>query len=181
MQILYLLGGNGSTRHWWEDALPLFRHYQAKPLELPGFGDNSQPPCTDLDQLAQAILAATQPGAAILACGVNALPLLRALVLCPNHFGRVILLAPIGAYLWQRKLPRLMQWKILRRAVHFLLSHRPAWFRNKFSTRRWSDAQYARMGDGYRRCRAFAPYWDMVQPAAALTLTEWITTPIERS
>ena len=179
MQTLYLLGGNGSTRHWWEDTLPLFRRYHTEPLELPGFGDNPLPPCTDLDQLAQAVLAATQPGAAILACGVNALPVLRALVLRPNHFGRVILLAPIGAYLWQRKLPRLMQWKLLRHAVHFLLANRPAWFRNKFSSRRWRDDQYARMGDGYRRCRAFAPYWDMVQPDVALTLAEWISTPIE--
>ena len=56
----------------------------------------------------------------------DTLPLLRALVHRPGHFGRVILLALIGAYLWQRKLPRLMQWKILRRAVHFFLSHRPA-------------------------------------------------------
>ena len=42
-----------------------------------------------------------------------------------------------------------------------------------------SDEQYARMGEGYRRCRAFEPYWDIMRPDVALMLTEWITTPIE--
>lgn len=177
--LLYLLAGNGSAADWWDDALPHFQHYRPVPLELPGFGNHPAPPCADLAAYAQALLAATEPGHAILAVGVNALLVLHALQRRPGHFSRTVLLAPVGVFLWQRTLPALMAPLPLRKAVHWLLSHRPAWFAAKFSTQTWSPAQYRRMGNSYRRCRAFVPYWDMVRADTALPLLEWISDPIE--
>ncbi|MEO5796936.1 MAG: PEP-utilizing enzyme [Rhodoferax sp.] len=177
--VLYLLAGNGGAADWWADAQPYFQHYQPVPLELPGFGANSEPPCTDLAAYADALLAATTPGNAILAVGVNALLVLHALQRQPRHFTRTVLLAPVGVFLWQRTLPALMAPLPLRKAVHWLLSNRPTWFAAKFSAQTWTPAQYRRMGEGYRRCRAFVPYWDLVRADTALPLLEWITDPIE--
>lgn len=177
--ILYLLAGNGGAADWWDEAVVHFQHYRVQPLELPGFGDNPQPPCEDLAAYAEALLAATERGSAILAVGVNALLVLHALQRRSGHFTRSILLAPVGAFLWQRRLPALMSPKPVRRLVHWLLANRPTWFAHKFSAQRWTPAQYRRMGEGYRRCRAFIPYWDMVRAYTALPLLEWLTDPIE--
>ncbi|MGB5954238.1 PEP-utilizing enzyme [Pseudomonas sp.] len=177
--LMYLLAGNGSAVDWWDDALPHFRHYRVQPLELPGFGDNPQPPCADLSGYAQALLAMTEPGQAIMAVGVNALIVLHALQRRPGHFARSVLLAPVGAFLWQRRLPALMSPLALRKTIHWLLSHKPHWFARKFSRHPWSAAQYRRMGAGYARCRAFVPYWDQLRADTALTLLEWITDPVE--
>lgn len=177
--LLYLLAGNGSAADWWEDAIPHFQHYQVQALELPGFGDNPEPPCADLADYAQALLRLTRPGQAILAVGVNALIVLHALQRRPGHFSRSVLLAPVGAFLWQRRLPALMSPLPLRKGIHWLLSHKPHWFAHKFSVQRWTPAQYRRMGEGYRRCRAFVPYWDQLRADSALPLLEWITDPVE--
>lgn len=179
MSVLYLLAGNGGAADWWKDAIPHFKRYQVVPLELPGFGDNPQPPCEDLATYAEALLAATVSGSAILAVGVNALLVLHALQRQPGHFSRTMLLAPVGAFLWRRRLPALMSSMPVRKAVHWLLVKRPTWFARKFSAHQWTASQYQRMGSGYRRCRAFLPYWDMVRPDTALSLLEWITDPIE--
>ncbi|MCP3752809.1 PEP-utilizing enzyme [Pseudomonas sp. SBB6] len=177
--LMYLLAGNGSAADWWDDALAHFRHYRVQALELPGFGDNPQPPCTDLSGYAQALLEMTEPGQEIMAVGVNALIVLHALQRRPGHFARSVLLAPVGAFLWQRRLPALMSPLPLRKTIHWLLGHKPQWFARKFSRHRWSAAQYRRMGAGYARCRAFMPYWDQLRADTALTLLEWITDPIE--
>ena len=177
--ILYLLAGNGSAADWWNDVLPYLQNYRGVPIELPGFGNNPTPPCEDLATYAESLLDATEAGNAILAVGVNALLVLHALQRRPQHFSRTILLAPVGAFLWQRRLPWLMSFTPLRKLAHWLLSNRPRWFARKFSAQRWSASQYTRMGSGYRRCRAFLPYWDMVLAETALPLLEWITDPIE--
>lgn len=177
--VLYLLAGNGGAADWWDDALPHFKHYQPVPVELPGFGDNPAAPCADLSSFAQALLDTTEKGSAIMAVGVNALVVLHALQRQPGHFCRTILLAPVGAFLWQRRLPALMSPKPLRKAIHWLLSHKPTLFARKFSNKAWTAEQYARMGRGYARCRAFIPYWDLVRADTALPLLEWITDPIE--
>lgn len=179
MTILYLLAGNGGAADWWHDSLGYFRHYQPQPLELPGFGDNPAPVCESLSAYADALLAATKPGHAILAVGVNALLVLHALQRRPGHFSRTMLLAPVGAFLWQRRLPLLMRWRMLRKLAQWLLANRPHWFARYFSKHQWHAEHYARMGAGYRRCRAFQAYWEMVQPATALNLLEWITDPVE--
>lgn len=176
---LYLLAGNGGAANWWDDALPFFQHYQPVPLELPGFGDNPAPPCADLDAYAQALIDATEAGHAIFAVGVNALLVLHALQRRPGHFSRSVLLAPVGAFLWQRSLPKLMSPRPLRALIHHLLSRRPRLFAHKFSRQTWTEAQYQRMGAGYARCRAFIPYWDLVRADTALNLLEWIADPVE--
>jgi pimeloyl-ACP methyl ester carboxylesterase len=176
---LYLLAGNGSTAQWWDDAVPHFQHYEVLPLELPGFGSNPQPPCADLAAYAEALLEATVRGSAIIAVGVNALLVLHALQRQPGHFCRSVLLAPVGAFLWQRRLPALMSPLPIRKTIHWLLANKPGLFAHKFSQQRWTPAQYQRMGTGYANCRAFMPYWDLVRADTALPLLEWIEDPIE--
>lgn len=83
--VVYLLAGNGGCAEWWDDAVAHFRRYQPVPLELPGFGSNPNPPCEDLAAYADALLAATTKGSAIVAVGVNALLVLHALQRRPGH------------------------------------------------------------------------------------------------
>ncbi|MFK3774126.1 alpha/beta hydrolase [Pseudomonas sp. NPDC089406] len=177
--LLYLLAGNGSAADWWDDALAHFQHYRVQPLELPGFGDNPQPPCDDLAGYAEALLALTECGHAIMAVGVGGLIVLHALQRRPGHFSRSVLLAPVGAFLWQRRLPALMAPWPMRKGIHWLLSHRPGWFAHKFSAQRWTPAQYRRMGAGYARCRAFVPSWQQLRADTALPLLEWVSDPVE--
>lgn len=177
--LLYLLAGNGSSAEWWDDAVPCFQRYQVVPLELPGFGDNPQPPCEDLAAYAEALLNMTIRGSAIVAVGVNALLVLHALQRQPGHFSRSVLLSPVGAFLWQRRLPALMSPMPIRKTIHWLLSNKPALFAHKFSRHTWPDAHYQRMGAGYARCRAFVPYWDLLRADTALPLLEWVDDPVE--
>ena len=178
--ILYLLSGNGSNAAWWDDALPHFAHVQPIPIELPGSGSNPSDQHKNLDQLARALLAQTQSGQTIFVVGVNALVVLRALVLQPGHFSRVFLLAPVGAFLWQRGFVKFMALPPLRKLSLFLLRRLPKLFARRFSTQTWTDAQYQRMAEGYRQSRAFEDYFRCVQPHNSLDLTDWIEeTPIE--
>lgn len=179
LPVMYLLAGNGGAADWWLEALPCFERHHAVPLELPGFGDNAQAPLDSLEAYARALLDATSRGSAIFAVGVNALVVLHALRLAPGHFSRTVLLAPVGAYLWRRRLPALMSLSLPRRCAHWVLSNRPQWLANSFTRQRWSRAQYERVASGYRRCRAFLPYWDQVRADNALELLEWVTDPIE--
>lgn len=175
----YLLSGNGSFNGWWQDALPYFSKHEALPIDLPGSGDNLSPHFHSLEDLADALLEMTEAGHPIFAVGINALVVLHALVKRPKHFSRVLLLAPVGAFLWERRFVKVMSNPILRKTAHFLLSRFPKLFARKFSSKKWTDAQYRRMGEGYRRCRAFEEYFLFVRPHNALTLFEWIETPIE--
>lgn len=177
--LLYLLAGNGSIAEWWDDTLPHFQHYQVIALELPGFGSNPEPPCEDLASYAEALLAATVSGSAIVAVGVNALLVMHALQRRPGHFCRSVLLAPVGAFLWQRRLPALMSPLPIRKTIHWLLANKPALFAHKFSRQTWPATHYQRMGEGYARCRAFVPYWDLIRADTALPLLEWVQDPIE--
>ncbi|NBF05885.1 alpha/beta hydrolase [Pseudomonas sp. Fl5BN2] len=177
--LLYLLAGNGSAADWWDDAVLHFHRYQVQALELPGFGDNPQAPCNDLGEYAEALLGMTKPGNAIVAVGVSALLVLHALQRRPGHFSRSVLLAPVGAFLWQRRLPALMSPLPARLLIHGLLSHKPKWFAHKFSRQRWTQEHYQRMGSGYARCRAFVPLWDQLRADTALPLLEWIKDPVE--
>lgn len=177
--LMYLLAGNGSAADWWADALPYFQQYEVVPLELPGFGNNSQPPCESLSDYAQALLAVTKKGHTIMAVGIGALFVLHALQRSPKHFCHSILLAPVGAFLWQRRLPALMSPLLVRKSIHKLLSHQPKLFARKFSKQTWTQAQYQRMGSGYGRCRAFVPLWDLIRADTALPLLEWVTDSIE--
>ncbi|RMS20157.1 PEP-utilizing enzyme [Pseudomonas syringae] len=179
LPLLYLLAGNGSSAEWWDDALPHFQQHQAVPLELPGFGNNPQPPCEDLAAYADALLAATVKGSAIVAVGVNALLVMHALQRQPGHFCRSVLLAPVGAFLWQRRLPALMSPLPIRKTIHWLLANKPTLFAHKFSRQTWPAEHYQRMGSGYARCRAFVPYWDLLRADTALPLLEWVQDPIE--
>lgn len=171
---LYLLSGNGSIKAWWEDTLPHFHSLDPIPLELPGFGANKSEQFQSLDQLAKALLEMTEPGQDLFAVGINGLVALRALVLRPGHFKRLYLLAPVGAFLWKRTFVKFMRPKPVRATIHFLLRNFPKLFARKFSSRKWTAAQYKRMGEGYRQCRAFQAYFKMVNPVDALDLFEYI-------
>lgn len=175
---LYLLSGNGSTRRWFEDALPFFKTRKPIPLELPGYGDNADTRHGSLGELAEALIELTEPGQEIFAVGINALVVLHALVRKPGHFSKTYLLAPVGAFLEERRFVAFMRTPFMARFAKFLLGRFPKLMKRKFSSRQWTDAQYARMGDGYRRCRAFTDYFRFVQGWNALDLFEWIEDPI---
>lgn len=172
---LYLLSGNGAINAWWDDALPYFSQLEAIPLELPGFGSNPSDRFHSLSQLAEALIEMTEPGHPIFAAGVNGLVALHALARRPGHFSTLYLMAPVGAFLWKRRFVKLMSPKPMRKTIHWLLRNRPKLFAKKFSSRKWTDAQYQRMGEGYRQCRAFQAYFDFVNPVEALDLLEYVT------
>ncbi|MGF1582430.1 MAG: alpha/beta fold hydrolase [Gemmataceae bacterium] len=176
---MYLLSGNGSTAGWWRDALPHFQRLEPIPLELPGFGDNPDTRFHSLDELAEALIEMTKPGHQIFVVGVNGLVVLHALVRAPRHFDRVILLAPVGAFLWERNFVKVMKLKPFRKLIHWILRTNPKFFRRKFTQQQWPDETYERLAEGYRKCRAFQPYFDIVQAHSALNLFEWITTPVD--
>ncbi len=71
MTKLYLLAGNGSASDWWDDVTPHFQHYQPIPIELPGFGSNTSPPCDRLAAYAESLFEATEAGHAILALHIS--------------------------------------------------------------------------------------------------------------
>ncbi|MEM7659280.1 MAG: alpha/beta fold hydrolase [Bacteroidota bacterium] len=177
--VIYLLSGNGSTKAWWEDCLSLFQQRQPIPLELPGFGDNPSDQYQSVSQLSEALLEMTEAGSEIFAVGVNGLIVLHALVRKPGHFSRVSLLAPVGAFLWERRFVKFMSLKPIRMLIHFLLRNRPTIFARKFSSQRWTQAQYERMGEGYRKCRAFQRYFELFTAEDALDFFDRIETPIE--
>ena len=176
---LYLLSGNGSIKKWWATTLPYFDQIEAIPLELPGFGDNTDDRWQDLDQLAEALIEMTEKGSRIFAVGVNGLVALRALVKEPNHFSHLTLLAPVGAFLWERRFVKLMSPKPIRATIHFLLKNFPKIFKRKFSSQNWTDEQYAMMGEGYQKCKAFQKYFSIVKAESALDFFEHINIPIE--
>lgn len=171
---LYLLSGNGSTKAWWEDALPHFQHLRPIPLELPGFGDHPDPPCSSLEDYAEALLAQTEPGHDLFAVGINGLVALHALSRRPGHFRNLYLMAPVGAFLWERRFVKVMKWPPIRNTILYLLRNYPRLFARKFSSRKWTRAQYQRMGDGYRKCRAFSGLFSMVNGVESLDLLEYV-------
>lgn len=176
--ILYLLSGNGSTKDWFADCIPFFQAKQPVPLELPGYGDNASDKFEDLGQLADALLAMTEPGQELYVVGINGLVALHALVRRPGHFSKVYLMAPVGAFLEERRFVAMMRGPFMARTSHWLLRNFPRLFRRKFSSGTWTRAQYARMGDGYRKCRAFTAYFRFVRGWNALDLYEWIEDSI---
>ncbi|WP_043649941.1 PEP-utilizing enzyme [Chitinilyticum litopenaei] len=175
---LYLLAGNGSAADWWDEVLPYFSQYQAVAIELPGFGGNTSELPDSLSGLADALAAQTEPGHAIVATGISALPVLHLLVRKPGHFSRTVLLSPVGVALWRRRLPRLMQLPGLLPLAQWLLANFPRVFSRQFALPGFSP-DYRRIARGYARCRAFAPYFRWVRPDNALTLFDQISDPIE--
>lgn len=175
---LYLLAGNGGMARWWQDTLSHFERYRPEPIELPGFGENQEPPLNTLTDYADALVSKTSPGHNILACGVNALVVLHASVKHPQHFRHIILYGPIGAYLGERRLPRLLRNRMLQRCARFMLGHVFWPLQKLFTTQNWTPDQIKMVQLGYRRCRAFGAYFDMVQPASALSLFDQITNKI---
>jgi pimeloyl-ACP methyl ester carboxylesterase len=176
---LYLLSGNGSLAEWWKYSLPHFTSFNPVPLELPGFGNNQSTPCDSLESLADALLKATEPGNAIVACGVNCLTVLHAAVKQPNHFKKIILYGPIGAFLWQRQLPKLLAFAPAQIIIKFLLGHFPKLFKRAFATRPWPNEHFALVAEGYRRCRSFGHYFNWVKPHNALTLFDTIEKEVD--
>jgi pimeloyl-ACP methyl ester carboxylesterase len=175
---LYLLSGNGSLKSWFDETIPHFQNVEPIPLELPGYGANPSNAFGSMAELADALLDMTEPGQEIFAIGINALVALHALVRRPNHFSKVYLLAPVGAFLEERRFVSLMRKPLVAKFGHFLLSRFPKLFKHKFSSRTWTDAQYGRMGEGYRRCRTFTSYFEFVQGWNATDLFEWIDAPV---
>ena len=103
--------------------MPFFTQQKPVPIELPGFGDNDADQYQSLAQLADALIGMTERGSEIFAVGVNGLVVLHALVREPDHFSKVSLLAPVGAFLWERRFVKLMSPRPIRSFIHFLLNN----------------------------------------------------------
>lgn len=177
-EILYLLPGNGGIKAWFDDCLPYFSQIKPVPIELPGMGDNTSNKHKSLDELADALLETTRPGQKIFAVGINGLVVLHALTRRPHHFSETILLAPVGAYLWQRSFVKIMSLGPIRKAILWLLRNYPTLFKRKFTSQHWTADKIARMGEGYRKCRSFEDYFEFTDPVSALDLFEWIPSRI---
>lgn len=177
MNTLYVLGGNGSHAGLWQGLQAHVRHFELVPLELPGFGGNSAAPCVGLDAWVGALLRQTVPGHALLACGVSAIVALQAVRQAPGHFSRLILLAPVGAFLGERRFPAIMRLPGVARAARWVLGHAPSLIRRPF---RGLDAGQRRLlAEGYRQCRAFVPFFRDIRAETALDQLEWLEGDID--
>jgi len=141
-------------------------------------GHNPSKKHKSLRQLADALLEQTEPGHPIFAVGINALVVLHALAKKPDHFSESILLAPVGAFLWQRSFVKVMALRPIRKTILYLLRHAPGIFKRKFTDRDWPKEKIARMGKGYQLCRSFEDYFDFTTPMEALDFFEQITSRI---
>ena len=169
---LYLLGGNGSSAQWWRPCSGYFKHYQALPIELPGFGENQADLPRDLDEYAVALLQACEAGNSIVSCGISSLIVLRAATMRPGHFTKIILLGPIGVFLWQRKLARLLSSRIGAFSAKFLLGRLPFLLKSLYASKPWSRDQVKLLAGGYQQCSAFTHLCRIIKPATALQLLD---------
>lgn len=163
---------------WWDETIPHFSKYEPVPVELPGFGNNPSDRYQNLGQLADALIAGTEPGQEIFAVGINALVTLHALARKPGHFSQTYLLAPVGAFLWKRRFVKFMSKKPIRNTIHYLLKNHTWIFKKKFSQHPLPQETMDKIREGYRKCRAFTKYFEMVRPHNALDHFEWISDPV---
>lgn len=175
---LYLLAGNGSHAAWWRDCLGKFRHFNAVPVELPGFGANQEKPVQDLDAYAYALLRQCQAQQVIVACGISSLIVLRASLIQPGYFRKIILYAPIGVFLWQRKLAKFLSSAMGSRIARFLLSYAPGVLSPLIQQKAWSRQQRREFSLGYRLCRSFSQLGQIISPANALQLLDTLNEDI---
>jgi pimeloyl-ACP methyl ester carboxylesterase len=182
---IYLLGGNGSSVNWWKYSLPYFKNFSAIPLTPPGH-DNTKNIPASLDDLAREIIYQTEENNFIIACGVNSLTALRAEVLKPSHFKKIILLSPVGAYLWKRKFVKYLKWKPAAGLVRKYFSHSDFIIRRKLladfdssvSEKHSINEILNLIKEGYRNCNSFENYFKIISPHDALDLVEWNKTPV---
>jgi len=167
---IYLLGGNGASADWWQASLPYFRQLKPQAIELPGFGSHQSTLPHDVDGYARALLQCCQPNGVIVACGVSALIVLRASSMRPAYFRKIILLAPIGAFLWQRRLARLLSTSLGAVLAKFLLSHFTFLFMPLFASQPWTRQQLRILSLGYQRCSSFTRWCRLIKPHNALRL-----------
>lgn len=176
--MLYLLGGNGSNSEWWNYAIPYFKKYEPAPIELPGSGSNPSRTFDSFDQLSHSLINQTNSGNSILACGINALTVLRSLTIHPNHFKTVTLFAPIGANLWKRKFAKFMSLPGAKDVLKYILSNYPKLCKRKFTESDWDDEIFKLIAKGYRQCDAFKKYYEITSPVDALDLFDYIESDI---
>lgn len=177
MKTLYVLGGNGSNADLWQALQAHVRQFDLAPVELPGFGTNAELPCVGLDAWVAALLRQTAPGHALLACGVSAIVALQAARRAPGHFSRLILLAPVGAFLGERRFPALMRLPGVARLARWVLGHAPGLLRRPF--RDLDAGQLRLLAGGYRQCRAFVPFFRDIRAETALDQLEWLEGDID--
>lgn len=179
--ILYLLGGNGSSKSWWKYSLPHFKLVDPVPIDFSHLDNSSKnfDFFNFLDKLSDELVKQTQPGNNILACGINALVVLRVCVKHPKHFNKIILFAPIGANLWKSKYGNLLSWSIARKTAKKILSNNPKLVIKKLTDAQWNGDILKTFTEGYKNTNLFEKYFKFVKPYNALDLVEWIENDIE--
>lgn len=178
--ILYLLGGNGSSKEWWKYSLPNFKSITPVPIDFSHIHSSKNFNSFNfIDKLAGELVKLTQPGSNILACGINALIVLRVCVKYPQHFNKIILFAPIGANLWKSKYGNLLSGNIFRKTAKRILSNNPKRVIKKLTDAEWSEDILNTVADGYKNTKLFEDYFKFVKPYNAIDLFEWIDNDIE--
>lgn len=179
--ILYLLGGNGSSKSWWKYSLPHFNSVDPVPIDFSHLNNSSKNLdfFNFLDKLSDELVKQTQPGNNILACGINALAALRVCVKRPKYFNKIILFAPIGANLWKSKYGNLLSSAIARKAAKKILSNNPKPVIKKLTDAKWNDGILKTFTEGYKNTNLFEEYFKFVKTYNALDLVEWIENDIE--
>ena len=175
---LYLLGGNGSNASWWKFVIPYFKNYEPVAVELPGFGSNTSHFHNNYSELAHSLISQTEPDNKILACGINALTVLHSVTINPSHFSKITLLSPVGAFLWERKIVKLMSVPGATALLKFFLPNFPKLFKNKFTDSEWNDENFNIISNGYKECRAFKSYFNFTSAINALDLFDYIKSDI---
>jgi pimeloyl-ACP methyl ester carboxylesterase/phosphohistidine swiveling domain-containing protein len=187
--ILVLVGGNGSTRARFGRALPLLaRCCRPVVVELAGQGSRAAVPvpktltgfATDLaGELASA--TSGQPFVAY-GHGIGGLVLAHALRQSRLPAERLVLHAPVGAHLVQRRFPWLMAWAPLRALVQRMLGSR--WLGPPLARRLMEPGGAATAEDlrafaaGYREARSFGALFAAADPLAALDGLDELTLPV---
>jgi len=157
---------------WWRNTLPHFQDHDVQAIELPGFGNNRSPLPLDLNGYARALLTQCDSRSVIVACGIGALVVLRACTMRPAYFRNIILLAPIGAFLWRRKLARWLSIPVFAAMARFLLSYCIELFQPMLAVHAGQKPSLKLLSQGYRHCRAFPRMCRIIRSADALQLLD---------
>lgn len=173
---LIALHGNGGGAFRFARTAPYMpSNIQFVALTLPGFADQpADPKLTSLHAYAERLLellTVYPHPKVLLGHGIGGAIALELVQFAPTSLDGVILHAPVGARLDQRRFPKLMQPLIVRKLGQWAFSApllRPLWRRLLFTADVPTD-YLAQFFDEYRRCKVFAQMFDLIT-------AEWFST-----
>ncbi|MFM7203263.1 MAG: PEP-utilizing enzyme [Myxococcota bacterium] len=192
---LLLVGGNGSLPARFEPTLPHLReHMAARVVEVAGQGGRkaaalpdtlegfAQDLARELDREARTLHRAGAEGPLVLyGHGIGGLILAHACRWMEEKPERLILHAPVGVHLAQRRFPSLMKLPGMRPLARMLLGVESlATLTARRLMQEHSEATVMDMQNfarGYREAASFSRLFDVVEPLTALEGLEHLTVP----